>query len=86
MKAADWRTLNKIGLGICVLLVLFSCIWMLWGYFLVGLRGFMEFSVAGFVIGFFYLLFVLISYQKLEEAEKLEKESDLKHQQERSKK
>ena len=46
----------------------------------------MEFSVAGFVIGFFYLLFALLSYQKLEEAEKLEKESDLKHQQERSKK
>ena len=83
MKAADWRTLNKIGLGICVLLVLFSFIMMLWGYFLVGSRGYMEFSVAGFVIGFFYLLFALFSYQKLEEAEKLEKESDLKHQQER---
>ena len=56
---------------------------MLWGYFLVGMRGYMEFSVAGFVIGFFYLLFALFSYKKLEEAEKLEKESDLKHQQER---
>ena len=86
MKAADWRTLNKIGLGICVLLVLFSFIIMLWGYFLVWSRGYTEFSVAGFVIGFFYLLFALFSYQKLEEAEKLEKESDLKHQQERSKK
>jgi len=83
MNASDWRTLNKIGLGICILLVLFSVIIMLWGYFLVGMRGYMEFSVAGFVIGFFYLLFALFSYQKLEEAEKLEKESDLKHQQER---
>ena len=71
MKAADWRTLNKIGLGICILLVLFSVIIMLSGYFLVGMRGYMEFSVAGFVIGFFYLLFALFSYQKLEEAEKL---------------
>ena len=83
MNASDWRTLNKIGLGICILLVLFSVMIMLWGYFLVGMRGYMEFSVAGFVIGFFYLLFALFSYQKLEEAEKLEKESDLKHQQER---
>ena len=80
MNASDWRTLNKIGLGICILLVLFSVIIMLWGYFVVGMRGYMEFSVAGFVIGFFYLLFALFSYQKLEEAEKLEKESDLKHQ------
>ncbi len=48
MKAADWRTLNKIGLGICILLVLFSVIIMLLGYFLVGMRGYMEFSVAGF--------------------------------------
>ncbi len=86
MKAADWRTLNKIGLGICVLLVLFSTIMLIWGFPIVGLRGYMELGVAGFVIGFFYLLFALFSYQKLEEAEKLEKESDLKHQQERSKK
>jgi len=86
MNAADWRRLNKIGLGICILLVLLSLIVMLWGYSLVGVRGYMEFSIAGFVIGFFYLLFALFSYLKLEEAEKLEKESELKHQQERSKK
>ena len=86
MKATDWRTLNKIGLGICILLVLFSTIVLMWGSFLVGVRGPMELSVAGFVIGFLYLLFVLFSYRKLEEAEKLEKESDLKHQQERPKK
>ncbi len=86
MNAADWRKLNKIGLGICILLVLFSTIGLMWGSLLVGVRVPMELSVAGFVIGFFYLLFVLFSYQKLEEAEKLEKESDLKHQQERSKK
>ena len=86
MKAADWRTLNKIGLGICILLVLFSTIVLMWSSFLVGVRDPMELSVAGFAVSFLYLLFVLISYQKLEEAEKLEKESDLKHQQERSKK
>ena len=86
MKAADWRTLYKIGLGICFLVSFFGLIIMLWGYSLVGIEGVVELSISALFVGGVFFLLSYISYQKFEEAEKLEYKPDPKHQQERLKK
>jgi len=77
MNAADWYTLYKIELGICISLFLFGFIVLLWGYTLVGVGGIAELGFSGlFVCGIFFLL-AYLSYRRFEEEEKLEKQPNL---------
>ena len=80
MKAADWNTLYRIGLGISILLFLFGMIMLLWGYSLVGVRGFLELGLSGLFVGGIFFLLAYLSYQKSEKTEKLGCETDSKHQ------
>ena len=86
MKASDWHTLYKIGLGICILLFFFGMIVLIWGYSLVGLGGYAEVGLVSSFVSAIYFLLAQFFNKKFKEAKKLEYEPDPKHQQERSKK
>ena len=85
MNAADWHTLYKIGLGICIIIFFFGMTMFAWGFSLIGIgsNSIVYLSFASFAVSGVYLLFVIFSYEKFEKAKKHERELDLKHQQEK---
>ena len=67
MKAADWNTLYRIGLGVSILLFLFSTILIIFqSFFIVGLGGYGELGLSGFIVCmiFFYYSYLVIKCSK----------------------
>jgi len=75
MKATDWKNLYKIGLGISVLLFLFSTILIIFqSFFIIGLRGYGELGLSSLFVSAIFFVIASISRGKFEKKEKLEKQ------------
>ena len=69
MKAAEWKNLYKIGLSISVLLFLFGLIMVVYSYFLIGIRGFLELGLSSLFVGAIFFVIASISRGKFEKKE-----------------
>ncbi len=59
---------------------------MVQGIIILGRSGHWDLGFASFVVNGIYLLLAIFSYEKFQKSDKLERELDSKHQQERLKK